>query len=58
MSDSRDNEYLSRRSKSEESMVMGSSSNFGVNPMLYKNLPYDAVRDFTPVTLASCAPRS
>jgi tripartite-type tricarboxylate transporter receptor subunit TctC len=39
-------------------MVMGSSSNFGVNPTLYKNLPYDAVRDFTPVTLTSFAPNA
>ena len=34
-------------------MVMGSSSNFGVNPTLYKNLPYDAVRGFAPVSLVS-----
>ena len=39
-------------------MVMGSSSNFGVNPTLYKNLPYDAVRDFAPVSLASFAPNA
>lgn len=37
-------------------MVMGSSSNFGVNPTLYKNLPFDAVRDFIPVSLVSFAP--
>ncbi|HEV7803695.1 MAG TPA: tripartite tricarboxylate transporter substrate binding protein, partial [Burkholderiales bacterium] len=39
-------------------MVMGSSSNFGVNPTLYKHLPYDAVRDFTPVSLVSFAPNA
>jgi len=39
-------------------MVMGSSSNFGVNPTLYKNLSYDAVRDFTPVSLVSFAPNA
>ena len=39
-------------------MVMGSSSNFGVNPTLYKNLPYDAVRDFAPVSLVSFAPNA
>ena len=39
-------------------MVMGSSSTFGVNPTLYKNLPYDAVRDFAPVTLTSFAPNA
>ena len=37
-------------------MVMGSSSTFGVNPSLYKNLPYDAVRDFVPVSFVSFAP--
>jgi tripartite-type tricarboxylate transporter receptor subunit TctC len=39
-------------------MVMGSSSNFGVNPTLYKNLPYDAIRDFAPVSLVSFAPNA
>jgi tripartite-type tricarboxylate transporter receptor subunit TctC len=39
-------------------MVMGSSSNFGVNPTLYKHLPYDAIRDFTPVSLVSFAPNA
>lgn len=39
-------------------MVMGSSSNFGVNPTLYRNLPYDAVRDFAPVSLVSFAPNA
>jgi tripartite-type tricarboxylate transporter receptor subunit TctC len=39
-------------------MVMGSSSNFGVNPTLYKHLPYDAVRDFTPISLVSFAPNA
>jgi tripartite-type tricarboxylate transporter receptor subunit TctC len=39
-------------------MVMGSSSNFGVNPTLYKNLGYDAVRDFAPVSLVSFAPNA
>ena len=39
-------------------MVMGSSSNFGVNPTLYKNLPYDAIRDFAAVSLVSFAPNA
>ena len=37
-------------------MVMGSSSNFGVNPSLYRNLRYDAIKDFAPVSLVSFAP--
>lgn len=39
-------------------MVMGSSSNFGVNPSLYRNLAFDPIRDFEPVTLVSLAPNT
>jgi tripartite-type tricarboxylate transporter receptor subunit TctC len=31
-------------------LVMGVSSAFGINPGLYKKLPYDAVKDFVPIT--------
>lgn len=37
-------------------MVMGSSSTFGVNPTLYRNLKYDAIKDFSPVSMVSFAP--
>jgi tripartite-type tricarboxylate transporter receptor subunit TctC len=37
-------------------LVVGSSSTFGVNPSLMKNLPYDAKKDFEPVSLISFAP--
>jgi tripartite-type tricarboxylate transporter receptor subunit TctC len=37
-------------------MVMGSSSTFAVNPSLMKNLPYDAIKDFAPVSFISFAP--
>jgi len=37
---------------------MGSSSTFGVNPSLYRNLSYDAVQDFAPVSLVSFAPNT
>jgi tripartite-type tricarboxylate transporter receptor subunit TctC len=30
----------------------------GVNPALYKKLPYDPIRDFAPVTLATIAPNA
>lgn len=31
-------------------LLLGTSSTNGTNPAVYKNLPYDAVKDFTPVT--------
>src|SRR3546814_9279638 len=37
-------------------MVMGSSSTFGVNPSFMRDLPYDAVNDFEPVSFVSYAP--
>jgi len=37
-------------------LLVGSSSTFGVNPTLYKNLKYDAVKDFSPISLISLAP--
>ncbi len=32
------------------------SSTFGVNPSLYKNLPYDPFKDIAPITLLAAAP--
>ena len=37
-------------------LVMGHIGTFGVNPSLYKKLPYDPVRDFAPVSLAAIVP--
>ena len=37
-------------------LVMGSSSTFGVNPSIYPNLKYDAIKDFTPISMVSYAP--
>jgi len=37
-------------------LVMGSSSTFGVNPSIFSKLPYDAITDFSPVSLVSIAP--
>lgn len=34
-------------------MVMAAIGTHAVNPFLYKNMPYDAVKDFQPVTLAA-----
>ncbi len=37
-------------------MVMGSSSTFGVNPSFYPDMGYDAIKDFAPVSMVSIAP--
>lgn len=37
-------------------MVLGTSSNFSINPGLVRKPPYDPVRDFMPVTLIATAP--
>jgi len=37
-------------------MVIGQTSNLTVNPALYGKLPYDSVRDFSPVSLVSASP--
>lgn len=38
------------------SLLMGYVGNLAINPFLFKNLPYDSVRDFAPITLAATAP--
>ena len=35
---------------------MGSTSTFSINPWLVKDIPYDAVKDFTPITVAASNP--
>ena len=37
-------------------LVMGTASSHGINSALYKNLPYDAVKDFAPVTVVATTP--
>ena len=37
-------------------LLMGSSTQFSINPALRPNLPYDPVRDYTPVTNAAITP--
>jgi tripartite-type tricarboxylate transporter receptor subunit TctC len=32
------------------------ASTHAINPLLYKNLPFDAVKDFTPITLIASGP--
>ena len=37
-------------------LVLGQTSNLAINPTLYSKLPYDSVKDLTPVTLVASAP--
>ncbi len=37
-------------------IVMGHIGTFGANPTLYPKLPYDAIRDFAPITLLAMVP--
>ncbi len=37
-------------------LVMGQTSNLSIGPALYKKLPYDALKDFAPISLVDIAP--
>jgi tripartite-type tricarboxylate transporter receptor subunit TctC len=37
-------------------LVMGAVATHAINPWLYSKMPYDAVRDFTPITLVAQVP--
>jgi len=39
-------------------LTMGVSSAFGINPTLYAKLPYDAIRDFAPITNVVLTPQT
>lgn len=38
------------------SLVLGQTSNLAINPTLYGKLPYDPVKDLTPISLVASAP--
>ena len=37
-------------------IVMGAVATHAINPWLYRNMPYDPIRDFTPITLVAQVP--
>src|SRR5436853_1398727 len=39
-------------------LTMAVSSAFGINPTLYSKLPYDAIRDFAPITNIALTPQT
>jgi tripartite-type tricarboxylate transporter receptor subunit TctC len=39
-----------------QTIVMGAVATHAINPWLYSKLPYDPLRDFTPITLVAQVP--
>jgi tripartite-type tricarboxylate transporter receptor subunit TctC len=49
-------ELASKSAPDGYTLVMGQTSNLAINPTLYGKLPYDSLRDFSPITLVSSVP--
>ncbi len=49
-------ELASRAPADGYTIVMGHIGTFGANPTLYPKLPYDAIKDFAPITLLAMVP--
>jgi len=49
-------ELAARSAPDGYTIVMGHVGTFGVNPTLYPKLPYDALRDFAPITVLATVP--
>jgi tripartite-type tricarboxylate transporter receptor subunit TctC len=49
-------EVVARSRPDGRTLLMGTVGTHAINPALYKKLPYDPVRDFTPIALVAEAP--
>lgn len=49
-------EYVARQPADGYTILMGSVSTHGSAPCIYSKLPYDAVKDFTPLTVVATIP--
>lgn len=49
-------EAVVRSAPDGQTLLMGTVGTQAINPALYPKLPYDAVRDFTPIALVALAP--
>jgi len=49
-------ENVARSSPDGYSLLLGTVGTHAINAALYRSLPYDPVRDFTPIVLAAAAP--
>ncbi|MEP7283104.1 MAG: tripartite tricarboxylate transporter substrate binding protein [Rubrivivax sp.] len=47
---------VARSTPDGSSLVVGAVATHAINPWLYKKMPYDAARDFTPITLIAQVP--
>jgi tripartite-type tricarboxylate transporter receptor subunit TctC len=47
---------VAKASSDGYTLLMATVGTHAINPALYKTLPYDAVRDFTPIALVAAAP--
>ncbi len=49
-------QFVARSAPDGYTMVLGTQGTHGTNMLLFRDLPYDAFRDFTPVTMVAAAP--
>ncbi len=49
-------DYVAKSAPDGYTMVMGALSTHAVNPSLYSKMPYDAAKDFAPITLVAITP--
>ena len=49
-------EFVAKSAPDGHTLLFSSGSSIVMNPFLYKNLPYDSLRDFIPVTKADISP--
>lgn len=49
-------QHVARSAPDGYTVVLGATTTHGINPSLYKKLPYDAVDDFAPVSLVANIP--
>ena len=49
-------EFVNKSDPDGYTLLLGQSGPISINPAVYKNLPYDPVRDFAPISLTSTYP--
>ncbi len=49
-------EYVSKQAPDGKTIVMGALATHAVNPNLFSKIPYDPIKDFTPITLIAQTP--